>query len=67
MAKWSLWQKDRDSEWVGKLGEIGGVKGLGCTGIGGKDIGADSFTPEGLGPDDSISGISLPGGVCSLE
>ena len=55
-----------DSEWVGKLGEIGGVEDLGCTGVGGKGVGANSFTPKGPGADDSISGISLPGGVYSL-
>ena len=58
---------DGDSEWVGKLGGIGGVKGLGCPGIGGKSIGAGSSTPEGSGADDSISGVSLIEGVCSLE
>ena len=57
---------DGDSEWVGKLGGIGGVKGLGCPGVGGKSIGAGSSTPEGLGADDSISGVSWPGGICSL-
>ena len=41
-------------------------KGLGCVDIGGKGIGAGSSTPEGPGTDDSISGVSLPEGVCSL-
>ena len=42
------------------------VKGLGCAGVGGKGVGAGLSTPEGLGAHGSISGISLPGGVCSL-
>ena len=29
-------EEDGDSEWVGKLGGIRGVKGLGCPGVGGK-------------------------------
>ena len=49
------------------MGEIGGVKGLGCTGISGKGVGAGSSIPKGPDTDDSISGVSLPRGVCSLE
>ena len=47
--------------------QIGGIEGLGCVGVGGKGVGAGSFTPKGSGADDSISGVSLPGGICSLE
>ena len=46
--------------------QIREVEGLECAGVGGKDVRAGSSTPEGPGADDSISGISLPGGVCSL-
>ena len=42
------------------------VKGLGCAGVGGKGVGAGSFTPEDPGADNSISGVSLLRGVCSL-
>jgi len=37
------------------------------TGVGGKGVGAGLSTLKGLGADDSISGVSLPGGICSLE
>ena len=59
-------EEDRDSEWVSRLGGIGGVEGLGYTGIGEKDIRAGSFIPKGLGANDSISGISLLRGLLSL-
>ena len=49
-----------------QIGGIGGVGGLGCAGVDGKGVGAGSSTPKGLGTDNSISGISLPGGICSL-
>ena len=38
----------------------------GCAGVGEKGVGADLSTPKGPGADDSISEVSLPGGVCSL-
>ena len=57
---------DGDSEWVGRLGGIGEVGGLGYTGVGRKGIGAGSSIPKGPGTDDSISGVSLPGGIYSL-
>jgi len=60
-------ERDGDSEWVGRLGGIGGVKGLGCVGVGRKSIGAGSSTPKGSDADNSISGVSLLGGICSLE
>ena len=52
---------------VGKLGGIGGVKGLGYAGVGRKGVGVGLSTPKGPGANDSISGVSLPGGICSLE
>ena len=58
---------DGNSEWVGKLKGIGGVKGLGYAGVGGKGIGASSSTPKGSGANNSISGVRLLGGVCSLK
>ena len=60
-------EEDGDSKWVGKLGGIGGVKSLGCAGVSRKDVEAGSFIPKGSGADNSISGVSLLGGICSLE
>ena len=42
-------------------------RGLGYAGVGRKGVGAGSSTPKGSDADNSISGVSLPGGICSLE
>jgi len=47
--------------------QIGGVEGLGYVGVGGKGVGTGSSIPKGSGTDNSISGVSLPGDICSLE
>ena len=60
-------ERDRDSEWVDRLGEIGEVRDLGYTSGDEKDIGVSSSIPKGLGANDSISGVSLLGGFFSLE
>jgi len=43
------------------------VEDLEYTDVGGKGIRAGLLIPKGLDADNSISGVSLPGGICSLE